>query len=181
MPSRRRLLATLGVGATTSLAGCLTDLGLAKTGFPQVKVVDVAWRHRGRRYRDEILWAVSDGESTLDCRVAERYREVVRAPDDIRVTEAMERRLLRDFEAVTYVVGFCWKGEDGLTCRNPGATQETFDRVQFGDRAEFVFRNSGVEVLEVYEDAGSDPDDWTIEFETFDFAALHEDNGVPIG
>lgn len=181
MPSRRGVLSALGLGATASLSGCLTDVGLAETGFLHVKVVDVAWQHRGRRYQDEILWAISDGESAFDCRVAERYREIVGSPGDIRVTEAMERRILRDFAEVTYVVGFCWPGDDGLTCRNPRTTRQTFDRVQFGDRVEFVFRGSGVEVLDVYEGAQGDPDERETEFETFDIGAMHEENGVPVG
>ena len=108
-------------------------------------------------------------------------RGIVDGPADVRVTDAMERRILRDFSDVRYVVGFCWHGQDGHTCRNPQASRATFDRVQFGDRAEVVFRPPRVHLVDVYDGAQGDPGEWDTEFHTFDFAAAHEDDGVPIG
>ena len=181
MPSRRQCLATsLSLAAGASLAGCLTGVGLANTGFLQLKVVDVEWHHRGRRWQDEVLWAVSDGDSELRCRVAESYRGVVEALDDVRVDDRLEERILQDFSAVTYALGFCWEGPDGLRCRNLQASREAFNRVQFGDRAEVVVDSPRVEVVDVYEDAQGDPAEWETEFRTFDFGAMHAENGVPI-
>ena len=181
VPSRRRFLASaLSLGAGTSLAGCLTDVGLAQTGFLQLKAVDVEWYHRGRRWRDEVVWAISDGDSLLRCRVAESYRDAVRAFDDIRVDDALEERILRQFSSVTYATGFCWEGTDGLRCRNLQASREAFNRVQFGDRAEVVVDSPEVEVVDVYEDAQGDPAEWETELRTFDFGAMHAENGVPL-
>ena len=181
MPSRRRLLASsLALGLCSSLGGCLTDLGIAKTGYLQVKAVDVAWQHRGPWYEDEILWAVSDGESHLDLRVAGEYEEIVESPAAIRVGESLETKLLADFAEVTYVAGFCWQDGGDRTCRNPRAGRETFNRVQFGDRAEFVFDSPGVHVVDVYEGTQGDPSAWKTEYETVDFGAMHAENGVPI-
>jgi len=181
VPSRRQLLSTsLSLAAGASLAGCLTDVGLANTGFLQLKAVDVEWHHQGRRWQDEVLWAVSDGDSELRCRVAESYRRIVEDLDDVRVDDRLEERILEDFSAVTYALGFCWEGPDGLRCRNLQATREAFNRVQFGDRAEVVVESPRVEVVDVYEDAQGDPDGWETEFRTFDFGAMHAENGVPI-
>lgn len=181
MPSRRRFLASsLSLGLAASLAGCLTDLGLAKTGYLHVKVVDVAWQHRGRQWQDEILWAVSDGRSHLDFRVASEYEEIVESPTDVRVAEELEQQLLGDFSEVVYVTGFCWPDSGRLTCRNPQASRETFNRVQFDDEAEFVFDSPGVHVVDVYEGVRGDPTEWEIEYETFDFGEMHAENGVPI-
>lgn len=179
MLSRRGLLSAAGLGAAT-LSGCLTDVGLAETGYLQLKVVDVVWHHRGRRYQDEVLWAVSDGASTLRCRVAERYAGIVDALDDIRVTDELAGELASTFDGTVYAVGFCWAGTEGDRCRNLQAAREAFNRVQFGDRAEVVLRSPEVEVVDVYEGAQRDPDAWETEFRTFDFGALHEAHGAPV-
>jgi hypothetical protein len=163
-----------------ALPGCLADLRPTTTGYLQVKVVDVAWSDRGRRMEDEVLWAVSDGESELRCRVARGYEGIVEDFPDVRVQEAVKRRLERNFLDVTYVTGFCWRDADGHTCRNTRASRETFNRVQFGDRAEVVFESPGVEVVDVQEDAQGDPAEWEAEITTFDFAARHEGNGAPV-
>lgn len=182
MPSRRRVLAAAaGLGGAASLSGCLTDVGLAESGYLQVKRVSVAWRYRGRRWEDEILLATSDGESELRGRVAREYAGIVDSPDTFRVSESMEQRIERDFVDVTYVTGFCWSGADGHTCRNSQTSRATFNRVQFGDRAEVVFHSPGVDVVDVYEGAQGDPDRWETDFTTFDFGERHADRGVPIG
>lgn len=181
MPSRRRFLAAAaGVGLATPLSGCLVHRARAETGYLQVKAVSVSWRHDGRRWEDEVLLATTDGESELQCRVAREYAAMVDDPAEIRVTGEMERRLERDFLDVAYVTGFCWSDAGTHTCRNPQASRATFNGVQFGDRADVVFRSPGVELLGVYEGAQGDPGEWETEVRTFDFAALHEDDGVPI-
>ena len=179
MPTRREVLAG-GLALGTSLAGCLTAAGVAVTGYLQVKVVQVGWRFRGRRYRDEILLAVSDGRSHLDVRVAGRYAHLYQGPGDIRVGEEAERGLLEAFTEVTYGVGFCWREAGERTCRNPQAGREAFNRVQFGDRAEVVFDSPGVHVVDVYDGAQGDPTAWDLEYDTIDFGALHEAHGVPV-
>ena len=180
MSSRRRFLAAAaGLPATTAIAGCLTDLGLAESGYLQLKGVSVTWRHDGRRYRDEVFRATADGESELRGRVAREYAEIVDAPRDVRVTGTLARRIDRDFESVTYLVGFCWDGSDGHTCRNSRASRAAFNRVQFGDRAEVVFGSPGVDVVDVYERAQGDPAAWETDVRTFDFGDRHADDGAP--
>lgn len=122
----------------------------------------------------------SDGESELRGRVAEAYASIVESPSEIRVTEEEEGRLERDFRSVAYVTGFCWSDAEGHTCRNSLASRGTFNRVQFGDRAEVVFDSPDVEVVDVYEGAQGDPGRWETDVSTFDFGALHADHGVPV-
>jgi hypothetical protein len=163
-------------GLFASLGGCLTEVGLAKTGSLQFTFVEVEWRHDGARYRDEIRDASSDGETRPWCRVAEEYRELATSVDDVRVTDDLLDRLESRFDDVRYVLGFCWA--DG-ECRNPTATRAAFNRVQFGDRAEFAVDQPGLHVVDVFEDANASIDDWAA-VNTIDFSALHADHGVPI-
>lgn len=181
MPSRRHFLAAAtGLPAATSLAGCLSDFGLTRSGYLQLKGVSVAWRHSGRRFRDEVLFATADGESRLRGRIAREYASIVDAPRDVRVSESLAGRLRREFVEVGYVLGFCWNGSDGHTCRNARTSRGSFNRVQFGDRAEVVFESPGVEVVDVYERAQGDPAEWEVEVTRFGFAERHADDGVPI-
>lgn len=180
VPSRRQVLAAAGSASAAGIAGCLTDLGVARTGYLQFKAVGVAWQHRGRRWRDEVLWATSDGRSELRCRVAEEYPGIVNSLTDIRVSDGVLDRLRRDFVDVRYVLGFCWGTGDDHDCRNPQASRETFDAVQFGDRAEFVLDHPSVHLVDVYDGAQGDPAAWETEFREFDFSELHADRGVPI-
>lgn len=180
MPSRRQVLASTASVAAAGFGGCLTDLGLAKTGYLQYKIVDVRWSDGARTWSDDVLWASSDGESEIDCRVAEEFEEVVNSPTDIHASDEFHRRLERTFTEVTYVAGFCWEGPDGLECQNPQASREGFNAVQFGDRAEVRFEHPDVHVLDVYEDAQGTAENWERESRTYSFADLHEDHGVPL-
>lgn len=179
MPSRRRYLAAAAGLAAAPLSGCLVDRARAETGYLQVKAVSVSWRHDGRLWEDEIFLATLDGESELRCQVAGEYAAMADDPTEIRVGGETQRRIERDFLDVTYVTGFCWSDDDGHTCRMPRATRTAFNRVQFGDRADVVFRSPDVEILEVHEGAHGDPRKWETEVRTFDFGARHEDDGVP--
>lgn len=176
MVPRRTVLASAAAGLGATLGGCLTDLGLARTGYLQFKFVEVEWRHDGDRYRDDVLYAAYDGESRPRCRVAEEYRSLADSVEDVRVTDRLVDRLESQFADVRYVLGFCWA--DG-ECRNPTATRAEFNRVQFGDRAEVRFDHPGVRIIDVYEDAQADLDRWD-EVNTVDFSELHADHGVPI-
>lgn len=179
VPSRRQVLAAVGGVGAAGTAGCLTDLGVARTGYLQFKIVDVAWTHRGQRWQSDVLYANYDGRRKVFCRVAEEYRGIVNSLDDIRVSDGVLDRLTDDFEDVRYVAGFCFGDPEG-SCQNPQASRETFDAVQFGDRAEVVLDHPSVHVVDVYEGAQSDPADWETTFRTFDFSESHADNGVPI-
>jgi hypothetical protein len=175
MVPRRAVLASAAV-LSASLGGCLSQVGLARTGYLQFKFVEVEWRHGGSRYRDQILYASYDGEDRPWCRVAEEYRELAASVDDVRVTDDLLDRLESRFDDVRYVLGFCWA--DG-ECRNPTATRAEFNRVQFGDRAEFAVDQPGLHVVDVFEDANASIDDWAA-VNTIDFSALHADHGVPV-
>lgn len=174
MPRRRAVLAS-AVVYSVSLDGCLTELGFAKTGYLQFKIVEVEWRHNGDRYRDDIFYASYDGETQPWCRVAEEYQSLADSVEDVRVTDELVDRLESQFTDVRYVLGFCWA--DG-ECRNPTTTRGEFTRVQFGDRAEVQFDHPGVQIIDVYRGAQADLDRWE-EVNTVDFSELHADDGVP--
>ncbi|WP_135302267.1 hypothetical protein [Haloarcula amylovorans] len=175
MISRRAVLAS-GVGLCSSLSGCLTNLEIAKTGYLQFKIVEVEWRHDGERYRDNIFYAGYDGETKPDCRVAEEYQTIAASVADVQITDELIDRLESTFDDVRYVIGFCWANGE---CRNPTATREEFNRVQFGDRAEIVFDHPGLHIIDVYEDEQATLAGWD-ELNTVDFSSRHAEHGAPI-
>ncbi|MFB6154992.1 MAG: hypothetical protein ABEJ22_03790 [Haloferacaceae archaeon] len=184
MPSRRTLLAGLGSAAlAVATTGCL-DARYAPSAFCQLKVVDVEWTDdRGRRWRDEILWAMADPEDRrLYARVAEEFASVADGPAAVSVSADLESELRRTFLAVDYLLGFCGPafrtGERDTGCRNTSAdSRADFERLQVGDDAavslvDHAFRVHGVDER--------DTDDWRTEFHTFSFADVHEDHGAPV-
>ena len=182
-PSRRGFLAAVAAlaGAGTT-SGCLdrSGDGDGTSAYLQAKRVRVTWRRGDRTREDEVLLATVDGESELRCRVAEEYASIVDSPADIRVGRAVERQLERDFADVTYVTGFCWSDPDGHTCRSARASRRTFNRIQFGDRAEVVFDSPTVEVVDVHEGARGDPSRWDTDVRTFDFGAARRGDEGPV-
>ena len=173
VPSRRQVLATTGSALAGGFGGCLSTVGLARRGYLQIKSVTVEWTHGNRRHRDQVLQITSDGRNRIRGRVAERYAGLVRTPTDIVTTDEIHKRLTRDFENVRYGLGFCEEG-GGNWCRNALSTRRGFDRVQFGDRAEVRIRGDEFRVLDVYD---GDATGWEVDVRTFDFAALHADDG----
>lgn len=181
MPSRRTCLRAASAGVAAGLAGCLTRLGLAKTGELQLKAVSVAWHHADRRYRDEVLFVALDEPGVVDGRVDRSLADLVADPTEIAVPDRVHEVLTRRFETVDYLLGFCGPGfgpGDPDGCRNTRATRHGFNRVGFGDRAEvrLVDREGGdaFRIVDVYE--GTDAD-WESDVTTFDFAARHADHG----
>jgi len=182
MVSRREILATSCAAlASAGIAGCSrADLGLAKTGYLQLKTVTLRWGHDGRTYQDRPLWLLFGGDGD---RIDGRYDpdflvDAVGAPDDVVVGEDRHRELGGRFE-VKYGLGFC--GEDfadddeRIGCRNTWTSRDDFNRVQFGDRAEVGLSNDRFEVHSVSEDEVRTDG---AEVTTFDFADLHEDHGI---
>jgi len=182
MVSRREILATSCAAlASAGIAGCSrADLGLAETGYLQLKVVTLRWDHDGRTYESRPLWLLFGGDGD---RIDGRYDpdfvgDVVNAPDDVVVGENRHRELGGRFE-VKYGLGFC--GEDfadddeRIGCRNTWTSRDDFNRVQFGDRAEVGLSNDRFEVHSVSEDEVRTDG---AEVTTFDFADLHEDHGI---
>jgi hypothetical protein len=181
MPSRRRFVYSAGTAvAAGGLAGCLSDLGLAKTGHLQLKAVSLRWSHDGRSYEDQLLDLRFDRDDGV---VSGRYDpnfvgDSVRAPDDVSVSEAVHDRLARRFD-VRYAIGVCGsdfarEGEsDG--CRNTWTSREEFNRVQLNDRAEVRLSDHSFDVIDVYEDAHAVE---SADVRTFDFAERHADDGV---
>ncbi len=115
MPSRRSVLAaTLGLATAGSAAssGCLTALGAAETGFLSYKGIRVEWEREGRRASADLCWVWSDGRERVFGWVDERYAAVVDAPADVRVSDAVDARLRREFLDVTYHLGFSRPGSD---------------------------------------------------------------------
>lgn len=177
---RRRLLAALGAGAGAATAGCLSRLGLAGTGYLQLKAIDVRWEHRGTTWSDDVLWFVHErDEGTIRGRYDPRYAgDAVDAPDDIAVDDALHDRLTREFAGVRYVVGVCgdhFGGSRGsYGCTNAETGRADFNRVQLDDRAEVLERGARLDVVDVYPDAYDVGID---EVREFDFDALHDDDG----
>jgi len=180
VPSRRQFLASastaLGVG---SLAGCLTELGLAKTGHVEEKAIILDWSHDGQSYRDDVLSIWSDSEAgTITGRYDPNFvGNAVRAPDDVVVNERVHERLSRRFD-VQYLLGICGPafGRDGEQgCRNTWTSRADFNRVQLTDRAEVRLSDHRFDVLDVYEDAFEVE---SADVRTHDFAAVHADDGI---
>ena len=182
MVSRREVLTTSGAAlASTGIAGCgRLDLGSAKTGYLQLKIVALRWGHDGRTYLDQPLRVLFGGDGErIDVRYDPDFLgDAVGAPKDIVVSENRQRELGGRFE-VKYMLGFC--GEDfanddeRVGCRNAWTSRDDFNRVQFGDRAEVGLSNEQFEVHSVSEnEVRTDGADVT----TFDFADRHEDHGI---
>jgi len=176
MVLRRDVLAAAAGGTSIALSGCLTATGLARTGHVSFKAIQVAWLHEGRRYSNEVLFATDGGDDRPRGRVAEEYRGIVRSVDDVRVGDDLGRELERTFTDVGYIVDICWAAGE---CRNPSVSRGDFDRLQFGDRAEVRFESPGMGVVDVYEGAEGDPNEWA-ELETFDLSERQAENGIPI-
>ncbi len=171
MVSRRTLLGATGAGAFGALGGCLTRVGLAKTGYLQNKIVVVEWGSRARRQSAQILYLGSDGESEIDGRVAQSYRDVVDGLTHVTVSDDDSNRLRRRFDDVKYVIGFCGHGFDPSRadgCLTTVSSRNGFNRVQFGDRAEVRVTDDRFGVLDVYEGAQGDPKTWKKKLHTFD-------------
>ena len=182
MVSRRGILATSCAAlASGGIAGCSrADLGLAKTGYLQLKTVTLRWDHDNRTYESQPLQLLFGGDGD---RIDGRYDpdfvgDVVNAPDDVVVGEDRHSKLENWFE-VNYRLGFC--GEDfadddeRIGCRNTRTGRDDFNRVQFGDRAEVGLSNDRFEVHSVSEDEVRTDG---AEVTTFDFAELHDDHGI---
>ena len=184
MVSRRQFLSAVGLVGSAGLSGCLTRAGVAETGFLSYKGIEVTWESRGRPVSADLLWAWSDGRERIFGWVAEEYRSLVGSPADIRVSEAGYERLRDEFVDVTFELGFSRIGAtdhdlldgDWYTARTP---RRGFNAVQFGDRAEVVFEFPRVHLVDVYDGAQGDPDGWTQELGTMDFATTYRD-GDPL-
>lgn len=181
--TRRRLLrAAVAVPATAALsatAGCLTRLGLAKTGSLQLLAVSVTWQHDGRHYRDEVYRAHSDGRSEVTVHVDETYADDFGDPIAPQTPDGVYEDLDRRFDEVVSLAGFCWRDGDEQSCRNARVDRAAFDSLSFGDRAEIRPRERDIQVLDVYTGAQGDPATWDVTVNEFDFTELHADDGVP--
>lgn len=180
MPSRRRVLESAGIAVgVCSIAGCLSKLGLAKTGHLQLKAVSLEWEYDGQTYRDEPLDLKFDRDEQ---KIRGHYDpdfagDAVRAPDDVTVEETVHDRLSARFD-VQYLIGVCgsdFAREREYGCRNTWTSREDFNRVQLNDRAEVRLGDHQFDVIDVYEDAF---DVVATDVRTFDFAERHEDDGI---
>ena len=182
MPSRRSLLRSSAAAGTAALAGCLGALSPARPGELQLKAVSVAWTHRGRRYRDQVLFVALDEAGVVDGRVDEFLARFAGDPTRLVLPDVAHDRLAARFEAVEYALGFCGEafgdaGEWG--CRNTRAPRRDFNRVHFGDRARvrLVDTDDG-DAFRVVEVSDGPGEDWRSEVTTFDFEAVHAEHGL---
>lgn len=186
MLSRRRFVASaLGTVGLAAASGCLTDLGVAETGFLGFKSVNVGWTYRDRPQSADLLWIWSDGRGRLFGWFAEEYAGIVGSATDVRLTAGTYRRLERDFTDVTLGLGFAAVGSTDLDLLETDwftsmVSRGDFNRVQFGDRAEIVFRFPRAHIVDVYEGAQGDPADWDRTVRPMDFGATYAHRGVPI-
>jgi hypothetical protein len=185
MPSRRAYLAACGTAATTALAGCVGDVVHAPDAYCQLKGVSVKWEHDGSRWDDRVVMTIaSERERHLDVRVAEEFAEALSDQTAVSVGDDLHRELDRTFLNVHYVLGFCGRAFDlprddsDTGCRNTdAASRADFNAVQAGDDARITlyddaFRVHGVDARET--------DDWTVEYDEFDFSERHADHGAPL-
>ena len=185
MPSRRRFLTAAGLVGTTGLSGCLTRLGVAETGFLSYKGVNVTWLSHGRPMSADLCWVWSDGNERIFGWVAEEYPTIVASPLDIHLSEETYGLLTDDFENVSVKLGFTRPENTDYELLEgdwymASTSRRHFNRVQFGDRAEIVFRFPRVHLIDVYDGAQGDPNRWESELNTMDFSEMYRDRGVPI-
>lgn len=182
VPARRDFLRHGAAAVATGLAGCLDRLRPARPGELQLKAVSVWWSHRGRRYRDEVLFVTLDEAGVVDGRVDERLAPLVADPTDIVVPDAVHESLDGRYERVEYGLGFCGEafGEAGeWGCRNAGATRRGFNRAQFGQRPRVrLLDRSGGDSYRVVAVENGPRDDWRSEVRTVDFESMHDDHGL---
>ncbi|WP_227380382.1 hypothetical protein [Haladaptatus halobius] len=180
MISRRQMLGTIGVALTTeSLGSCLSQLGVAKTGYIQVKAVSLEWKYNGQRYVDEPLNIVFDRVQgdIVGSYDPDLLGESVHSPTKIVVSKAARNRLATRFN-VNYLIRVCGtefskKGSQG--CSNRWTSREDFNRVQLGDRAEVRVSGDDFDVIDVYKNAATVN---SVNIRTFDFAELHKEHGI---
>lgn len=181
MLSRRQVLASTGVTLSAGvLGGCLSSLQQSKNGHLQLKAVSLTWEYNGQRYTNE----------PLDLRFDTKEKEVsgqydpdffsgsVDTPTNVVVSDEHHRRLSRYFQ-VEYLIGVCgtdFGSEDtSYGCLNTRTTRADFNRVRLNSRADVREKDDRFDVIDVEEDAYSVK---TTDIHTFDFAQLHEDDGI---
>lgn len=146
MPSRRALLAAIGAGAATSLAGC--NEPMTATGFVQVKAV------KGRRdgtTRDVIQVQLGEPESkgAIDAVVRDRWADRFDDPEHPTVSAALHDDLESYYEDVTYLAGVCSDDWPDTYCNNASTDREDFNRVQVYDRVRAAMDESEIEIYGV--------------------------------
>ena len=185
MPSRREVLAGAGLVGTAGLSGCLTRLGLAERGFLSYKGVSVIWRSDGRPMSADLCWAWSDGHGRIFGWVAEEYPTIAETPLSIHVSTETAAKLTSDFDGVVFKVGFSRPTSlDHDLLEGDWTIAETsrrdFNRVQFGDQAEILFRFPRIHLIDVYRGSQGDPREWDLEFHQMDFSEMYRDRDVPL-
>ena len=132
---------------TARLSGCLTRLGLAERGFLSYKGVSVIWRSDDRPMSADLCWVWSDGHGRIFGWVAEEYPTIAETSFSIHVPTETAAQLTSDFEGVVSKIGFSRPTSlDHDLLEGDWTIAETsrrdFNRVQFGDQAEILFRST---------------------------------------
>ena len=185
MPSRRQVLSAAGLVGAAGLSGCLTRLGIAERGYLSYKGVSVTWRSDGRPVSADLCWAWSDGHGRIFGWIAEEYPTIAASPLDIRLTKETSERLVANFEDVSLKLGFSRPNvTDHELLEGDWPIAETsrrhFNRIQFGDQAEFIFRFPRIRLVNVYTGTQGDPDEWDHELQWMNFSEMYRDRDVPI-
>lgn len=134
------------------MAGCLERIGLAdatRTGFPQLKLVRVAWDSLEGQIETNLINARSDSESWASVDVPESIKSSAERVDAITISDDLDDQLERSFTDVRYLLGSCWTDDGELSCRNQRVSRSDFNRVQFGDRIEVSIGDTRTRVVSV--------------------------------
>lgn len=154
MPSRRSVLAGLGVATTGGLGGC-SVLAAGDPGYVQLKAIhgiDVVEgvRHDSAVLEVELSSPAGSGPPELAV-VDDRWADRFESPRTPTVSESLAHDLGRAFDDVRYIVGVCcpaWADPDeDVGCFNVATTRETLNGAQVHDR---VRASSDGDVLTIH-------------------------------
>ncbi|MFC5969920.1 hypothetical protein ACFPYI_01115 [Halomarina salina] len=155
MPSRRALLATLGLGTASTLSGCSWLDGAS--GYVQEKSIEVTYREDGRRFGESVvtvsLSSPPGTESPELLRLHDNWANRFETPHKPIVSQALHEDLTREYESVRYVVGVCspsWAEElRNIGCRNANASREDFNQVQVHDEVTASYESPTISIHSV--------------------------------
>lgn len=178
MHPRRKFLASSGAGLVgIGIAGCLSGTNTRSAEWLQLKAISVKWSRDGRSYSDQILQLMSNEEDEIRGTVASEYNDVISSPADVTASRSFHNDLQFDFETIEYVVGFCgsdFSSDDESGCLNTGTSQEDFNAVQFGDRADVEVTDNQFHIHAVQSKSISE---WDTDISEFEWSEKH---GYPV-
>lgn len=155
MPSRRAVLATLSLAATSTLAGC--SYFNRATGYVQGKSIEVVYREDGRGFAESVITVTlsepAGAESPQLNWLHDDWADRFEAPRTPTVSEDLHDDLTAAYDSVRYVVGVCsptWaEGNRDIGCRNANASREDFNEAQVHDKVTASYDSPHIRVHSV--------------------------------